>query len=345
MRVAVVLACLIVAAVAMVEMPDTSMSAFESWKVEHAEHIRVIERDYNLKGEHEYRFGVWKANLEKAHQLTIESAHMCAQIEGCDDPAVYGATQFSDMTEGEAFAFLGLLPVEREQILPPNHVLAAPKPVNDLPDKWSWEHNKEYRVVARVKNQGACGSCWAFATIAGIEGQYAVHTKSDMIQLSVGQLVDCDREKDMGCKGGWMTWAYDYVIKVGGLETSHDYDYRAHDRKCQFDESKIAVSIKGYEVIPKGEGSADQIAAALYEHGPIPVALDASPLVHYHRGTVMGPCSKTPNHGVTIIGYSEHTWTVRNSWGSSWGMRGDFAITRGHNTCGIEDNASYTTFE
>ncbi len=178
-----------------------------------------------------------------------------------------------------------------------------------------------------------------------------MHT-GESVPLSVGQFIDCDTKKDKSCHGGWMTWAYDYLIEVGGLESWADYDYRAFKRECHFEESKVVAKITGYKEIEAGAEAEGQMMAALKEVGPLPVAVDATAMLHYHRGVISGGCSSKAdrvNHGVTIVGYhgklGEHgAWNVRNSWGTNWGEHGYCKIRKGANTCAIETFATYVEF-
>ena len=99
-----------------------------------------------------------------------------------------------------------------------------------------------------------CGSCWSFSTTGNIEGVHSVKY-GELISLSEQELVDCDTV-DQGCNGGLMDNAFDQVEALGGLETEKDYSYTGKAGKCEFDKSKIAVTISGHHDVPQGDEEA-----------------------------------------------------------------------------------------
>ena len=248
-----------------------------------------------------------------------------------------GITKFSDMTQQE-FAkiylnldYTALATINRRPVKPSNS--------NAAPDSYDWRDTVR---VGPVKDQASCGSCWAFSTIANLEGLYA-EKKNTYLALSEQLLVDCDTE-DSGCNGGLMEYAFTW-LESNGLETESDYAYSGTKGTCKKDTSKyIDMKVTGYKQLSDwSAGDEAEIKEFLYETGPLSVALNANPLQTYVSGILdltSSQCSPYGiNHAVTLVGYGSESgtdyWIVRNSWGSSWGEKGYFRIARGKSTCGI----------
>jgi len=203
---------------------------------------------------------------------------------------------------------------------------------SNIPESFNWV---DKQVVNAVRNQGSCGSCWAFSTVGNIEGQYALKHKEQVV-FAPQQLVDCDHDQDAGCNGGFMEWALKY-LETKGLETEADYKYTARDESCKYSESKGIAKVTGYKFAPSDVE--DEIAEMLVATGPLAVALDASALHYYSGGIVKDGCGTRLSHAVLMVGYGVENgtqfWIVKNSWGESWGEKGYFRILKGHGTCGI----------
>merc|ERR1712232_297685 len=205
--------------------------------------------------------------------------------------------------------------------------------VSALPTDFDW---RTKGAVNKVKNQAQCGSCWAFATVANIEGGNFLKTKT-LLSLSEQELVDCDKKTgDEGCQDGLPQNAYkDMIENKIGLELESEYPYTARDDPtCKNKESEEKVFISNYTMISTDE---DQIAAALIQHGPLAIGINAGPMQFYFGG-IQHPwklfCNpKSLDHGVAIVGFgvdgSKKYWTIRNSWGASWGEQGYYRIVRG----------------
>merc|ERR1711874_907699 len=137
-------------------------------------------------------------------------------------------------------------------------------------------------AVNDVKNQQQCGSCWAFATVANVEGAAFVATKK-LVSLSEQELVDCDKATgDIGCGGGLPSNAYkDMIQNKFGLETETAYPYRGVNGQCKAQASQEVAFIGGYLTISQDE---DQIAAALQKYGPLAIGINAGPMQLYFGG-------------------------------------------------------------
>ncbi len=214
-----------------------------------------------------------------------------------------------------------------------------------VPTSVDWR-DKGY--VTEVKNQGQCGSCWAFSTTGSLEGQH-FKTTGNLVSLSEQDLVDCSKkEGNHGCKGGLMTDAFKYIIKNGGIDTEESYRYKGEDGKCRFKKADIGATCSSYKSIAKKDCSALKEAVATI--GPISVAMDASEnSFQLYESGIYKPrkCSSTKlDHGVLVVGYGTEDgkdyWIIKNSWGKSWGMKGYFWMGEPEdNLCGICTDASY----
>jgi cathepsin L len=255
-----------------------------------------------------------------------------------------GVNQFTDLTNDEfRLRMNGLKPELHKQS---NVVYVG---VKDLPDTVDW---RTKGVVTPVKNQAQCGSCWAFSAVASMEGQHALDT-GKLVSLSEQDLVDCSTaEGNMGCGGGLMDQAFQYVIDNKGIDTEDSYPYKAIDEKCVYKNTTVGTTITGFTDIETGSESALQSAVA--NIGPISVAIDASSMAFqlYTSGvyddTECGNQRENLDHGVTAVGYGTQDgkdyWLVKNSWDTTWGQKGYILMSRNkNNQCGIATLASYPT--
>ncbi|XP_063707481.1 putative cysteine proteinase CG12163 isoform X2 [Culicoides brevitarsis] len=306
---------------------------FDKYKIKH-------RRQYKDNDEHERRYKIFKQNLYKIEQLN--------RME--QGTAKYGITDFADLTKEEYMQRTGLR-------VPEDHENRVKNPMADimtdleLPEEYDW---RKKQVVSEVKNQGSCGSCWAFSAVGNIEGQHAIKY-GKLESYSEQELVDCDNT-DHGCGGGYMDDAFKAIENLGGIELESEYPYSAHREKCEFDSSKVHARVKGAVDLPKNETA---IAQFLVQNGPISVGLNAAAM-QFYRGGVSKPwkilcAAKKIDHGVLLVGYGTASyprfnktlpyWIIKNSWGPKWGEQGYYRLWRGDNRCGIAEMASSAVIE
>jgi len=209
-------------------------------------------------------------------------------------------------------------------------------------------------VVTPVKNQGGCGSCWAFSATETVESAYGMATRAatgraaSIPLLSPQQLVDCAPNPEHcggtgGCEGSTQPLAFQYLIDAGGHDADKDYPYTARDGACKAKANTPVVGITGLVDLPTNNYTA--LMHALSTAGPIAISVDAS-WGAYESGVykpAASGISTTIDHAVQLVGYGTEKgtdyWLVRNSWGESWGESGYIKLERfgeGKEPCGTD---------
>jgi C1A family cysteine protease len=243
--------------------------------------------------------------------------------------------------------------------MPRNAVIPAAEITDEMraavPDKLDWTTQG---ATSAVKDQGSCGSCWAFSAVEGIESGVFMTTGSLPPNLSTQQVISCDKV-DGGCNGGDLPSAFEYVTNDGGIDTDANYPDTSHNWGLtgQCKTHSHAVQLTGYKyAVPPCEGGTcgsqdeDGLKAALNTYGPLSVCVNANSWNNYYGGVLSGRCSGSYNsldHCVQLVGYdttaSTPYWKVKNSWNTDWGEQGFIRLPMGQNSCGIADEAMYVT--
>ncbi|XP_068027210.1 LOW QUALITY PROTEIN: cathepsin S-like [Melanerpes formicivorus] len=254
-----------------------------------------------------------------------------------------GMNHLADMTSEEVAALLtGLKVPPRPEGASRQH---QPQPGSQIPEAMDW---REKGCVTEVKNQGACGACWAFSAVGALEAQVKLRT-GQLVSLSAQNLVDCSTMfGNKGCSGGFMTRAFQYIIDNQGIDSEDSYPYTAQNGTCQYNAStRAATPAPATWSCPMEMKQPLKDAVATI--GPVSVAIDATQPTFflYSSGVYDDPrCTQEVNHGVVVVGYGDPQgkdfWLVKNSWGLSFGAQGYILMARNqHNHCGIASYASY----
>eukprot|EP00932_Pfiesteria_piscicida_P018943 SRR837773.5784.p2 GENE.SRR837773.5784~~SRR837773.5784.p2 ORF type:complete len:316 (-),score=115.89 SRR837773.5784:192-1040(-) len=185
-------------------------------------------------------------------------------------------------------------------------------------------------AVTKVKNQGGCGSCWAFAATETVESHYQI-ASGKLLTLAPQTYVNCVQNPDScggtgGCEGATAELAFNLTV-TKGIATEADLPYAGADAKCS--SYTPAVKVSGFVKVPENDAGA--LETALATKGPVAVTVAADAWELYGGGLFDG-CSKgdsnTLDHGVQAVGYTKDYWIVRNSWGEDWGESGYIRISR-----------------
>merc|ERR1711957_190631 len=201
-------------------------------------------------------------------------------------------------------------------------------------------------AVGAVKDQGQCGSCWAFSSTGSLEGAHFIAT-GELLSFSEQQLVDCAYTKygNYACNGGLQTNAYHYYEAGNKAELESVYPYAGVKQTCAYNASSAtAVTVSDYtDVTPNNKS---QMMAALNKQ-PLAVAIEADKYVFqtYKSGVLSSSrCGTHLDHAVLAVGYGTDSasgldyWLVKNSWNTVWGDQGyiKLAMNDSAGTCGVQ---------
>lgn len=327
-----VAACVAVYALTTYQAPKTTQfNALTSEDMEFMKFVSKFGKSYGTKEEYEFRYA----------QFTAAMTSIAEENSKNDITYRVAVNKFADLTNAEYKRLLGYkakgaLMAGTEKELP----------TDNLPASIDW---REKGGVNAVKDQGQCGSCWAFSTIATVEGAHFIAT-GKLLSLSEQQLVDCAGGSygNQGCNGGDMGAAMQY-IEDNGSELESVYPYAGVDQTCAASKDQYKCQVTSITNVPANK--ADQLKAAIAK-GPVSVAIEADTMSfqYYSSGVYNSKaCGTQLDHGVAAVGYGTDAgkpyYIVRNSWGASWGEQGyiRIAIVDGEGICGIQMEPVYSS--
>uniref|UniRef100_A0A8C9R3J2 Cathepsin S-like n=1 Tax=Scleropages formosus TaxID=113540 RepID=A0A8C9R3J2_SCLFO len=304
MHVLLIVTALIMVVLCHTSLDNTLNGHWELWKKQH-------HKNYRNQGEEAYRRLVWEKTLRLIEKHNLEASQGLHSF-------TMGLNHLADRV-----TFSNLLSAIYAYFSPLQLFMHTNN--TTLPDSVDW---RTKGLVSPVRNQGSCGSCWAFSAAGALEGQMKWRTVK-MIPLSPQNLVDCSTSYgNHGCKGGFLSKAFGYII-------GNNMSISSSKGRCH------------YSVLGKA-GDCRTVSAV----GPVSIGINSLlPSFHHYRGGIYNDihCSNLKiNHAVLVVGYGtdkgQDYWLVRNSWGTAWGEKGFVRVARNkNNLCGIANFAIYPT--
>lgn len=297
---------------------------WELWK-------RKYSKQYS-EDEGRVRRQIWEDNL---HLVTKHNAEHSLGLHSY----TLGMNKFADLSNAEFVAMMtsSKYNASREKTGRAFNRFSGMSP----PSSIDW---RDYGCVTRVKDQGQCDASWAFSATGSLEGQHCLEY-GVLVNLSAQNLLDCSSIIN-DCDGGYVDFAFSYIISNGGIDTERSYPYEGVEDICRFDPFNIGATEYSYTAI---YGSEDSLELAVGIVGPVSVNIDASqPSFQLYESGVYDEedCSTWyVNHALVVVGYDTDMWDgdywiVKNSWGTDWGQDGYIWMSKDKdNQCGIASEA------
>ncbi|XP_016974481.1 digestive cysteine proteinase 1 [Drosophila rhopaloa] len=291
---------------------------------------------YRTDSEHEHRKNIFRQNLRYIHSKNRAKLTYTLAVN-----------HLADKTEEELKARRGYKSSGVYNTGKPFPYNVA-KYQDEIPDQYDW---RLYGAVTPVKDQSVCGSCWSFGTIGHLEGAFFLKNGNNLVRLSQQALIDCSwAYGNNGCDGGEDFRVYQWMLESGGVPTEEEYGpYLGQDGYCHINNVTLVAPIKGFVNVTSNDPNAFKLA--LLKHGPLSVAIDASPRTFsfYSHGVYYEPSCKNDvdglDHAVLAVGYGsingEDYWLVKNSWSTYWGNDGYILMSARKNNCGVMTMPTY----
>ncbi len=308
----------------------------------------VYQKDYNYNSELGIKkYKTFKANYKKMIEHNRESRSW-----------FMGLNHLSDMTDDDVREYYNIKPFNIEDVSrnlrKANGYRIDDANESSVEDYPTCDHRPAMRPI---RNQGQCGSCWAFTTQAVLEGNFSIQHEKLADWFSTQISVDCDKGNN-GCGGGWYNNAFKFFTTTS-LVYEKGYPYTAKAADCRYKpgmDGDTGVKVEGYTEFKKGGDQA--VFEKMIKAGPVAVAVDAnSEWFRYKSGIFDKPCASGVNHAVVLVGYGVEKgdecnkggsyFIIRNSWGEGWGEKGHMKIKNDDKeSCNVEKfGYQVTTFK
>ncbi|EAR97208.1 papain family cysteine protease (macronuclear) [Tetrahymena thermophila SB210] len=306
---------------------DTPQSQFNKIKSEFENFKNRYNLEFNDIQEEQYRLFVFHENFK---QIELDNMNS-------DNGFISGINKFSHLTKEEFKAKYLNRPQRPASEMKTNSILSSQQKTDEkLPESVDW---RKLGAVSPVRDQGNCGSCYAFASTGALEGLYQIKT-GKLEVFSPQYIVDCAKHQFSrgGCHGGYSSGVFTFV-KENGMNLESRYPYKGEENDKCLNQETIKF-VNDFKLI--NQGDCQEIERVLFKQ-PVSISLDAEKVQHYQSG-ILKQCSDTINinHEVLAVGYTSDYFILKNSWGSDWGIDGYFYVSK-NNNCGTCDGASYPT--
>ena len=301
-------------------VPDSTEAAFEEWAA--ANH-----KNYPTPLERAMRFSIFSQSLER---IRIHNA----KYEAGEKSYFLALNRFSDLTFQEKSVVFGAKRPSQHQA--DSYSLPAPSPLTSIPDSVDWRSSGK---VPPVKDQGQCGSCWAFSAVGAMESAQAIANNftwpqtGEDIGYSEMEVVDCTPDC-FGCQGGWPRSAYNFIVGNGGIDSEADWSYFGSVDGCDAARRtlELVATVKGYVNVTRLDETALQQAIS-QQPVSIAIAANCDEFMSYGGGVLSDSCGDQESdidHAIIAVGYNLKPtgpnavpyYIVRNSWGTGWGESG-----------------------
>ena len=310
-------------------------SAINMAEFEFMNYVTKFQKNYDDVAEFETRMALFNATNAKIEALNAQNSGSYKA----------GHNHMSDWTDEEYRSMLGL-------VLPEDH-MDDETPFEGTPNSsgMDWRTDPRHALTA-VKDQGQCGSCWAFSATETVESAYIL-AGNDAVVMSPQELVDCSKGllSNHGCNGGMYYNAWKWEKSHYAMKES-DYPYVSGTTKkanpeCSYDESKGVAEVKSYTQV---KANVDSIKAAV-EQQPLSIAVmaDNDAFRNYTSGVITADqCPGRIDHAIQAVGWgndgTQDYFIVRNSWNTVWGDKGFAKLAAddsGDGTCGMNSVVYY----
>ncbi len=274
-------------------LPDSTEAAFEQWAA-------ANNKKYTTSDERDMRFTIFSHSLERVRSHN-------EKYDAGEKSYFLALNRFSDLTFQEKSVVFG---AKRPTQPLADLSLPPPPPLASIPDSVDWRSSGK---VPPIKDQGQCGSCWAFSAVGAMESVQAIANNfswpqtGENIGYSEMEVVACTPDC-LGCQGGWPRSAYNFIVGNGGIDSEADWPYFGPVDGCDPGHSKLELvaTVKGYVNVTHKDENALQEAIS-QQPVSIAIAANCDAFMSYGGGVLSDSCSDQEqdiDHAIIAVGYN-----------------------------------------